>query len=158
VKLARKLLTALSIVVLATIGIATAPLASAYPTTGKLGSKLQMTDTVGQVVLAWKVKDLKQSSDTIPGYPLAGQLWEAKAGVMAIQGSVTPAIPQFNARAADGTNYRVIWEAYTPQGISGATIPQGSRTHGKIYFDVTGPPPTTVALNNGMEDLLVWTP
>jgi hypothetical protein len=143
---------------LATIGIASAPIASAYPTTGPFGSKLQMTDTVGQVVLVWMVKGLKPSSDTIPGYPVAGNLWEAMAGVKAVQGSVTPAIPQFNARAADGTNYRVLWQAYTPQGISGATIPQGARTHGKIYFDVTGPPPTTVALNNGMEDLLVWGP
>lgn len=54
--------------------------------------------------------------------------------------------------------YRVLWQAYTPQGISGATIPQGQQSSGKIYFDVTGPPPTTVTLNNGMEDLMIWTP
>ena len=29
---------------------------------------------------------------------------------------------------------------------------------GKIHFDVTGPPPTTVTVNNGMEDLMIWTP
>ena len=72
--------------------------------------------------------------------------------------TVTPAVPQFNARADNGINYRVLWQANTPNGISGATITQGQQSTGKIYFDVTGPPPTTVALNNGMEDLLIWDP
>ncbi|TXB91750.1 DUF1942 domain-containing protein, partial [Mycobacterium tuberculosis] len=39
-----------------------------------------------------------------------------------------------------------------------ATIPQGEQSTGKIYFDVTGPSPTIVAMNNGMEDLLIWEP
>ena len=117
-----------------------------------------MTDSVGQVLLGWKVSDLKSSTDTIPGYPVAGQLWEATATVNAIPGTVTPAISQFNARTADGIDYRVLWQAATPNTISGATIPQGARSTGKIYFDVTGPQPTIVAMNNGMEDLLVWGP
>jgi hypothetical protein len=117
-----------------------------------------MTDTVGQVVLGWTVSDLKSSADTIPGYPVAGQLWEATATVKAIRGTVTPAISQFNARTASGTDYRVLWQAAGPNTISGATIPEGAQSTGKIYFDVNGPSPTTVAMNNGMEDLLVWGP
>ena len=150
--------TAVATVVMATIGITSAPIASADPTVGTFGSELTMVDTVGQVVLSWTVRDLKPSTDTIPGYPLAGKLWEATATVKATQGSITPAIPQLNAFADDGTNYQVRWQANTPNGISGATIAQGQESTGKIYFDVTGPPPTAVALNNGMEDLLIWGP
>ena len=60
------------------IGIAGAPAASAaYPIVGKLGSTLTMTDSVGQVTLSWNVGNLKPSNDVMPGYPVAGKLWEA---------------------------------------------------------------------------------
>lgn len=157
-KITKVMMTAVATLAVAAIGLVAAPNAAAYPTTGKLGNELTMVDSVGQVVLGWKVSNLRPSSETIPGYPVAGQVWEAKASVKADRGSVTPAIPQLNARAADGTNYRVLWEAATPNGISGATIAEGQQSSGKIFFDVTGPPPTSVALNNGIEDLLVWSP
>ncbi|GAB7142344.1 MPT63 family protein [Mycobacterium riyadhense] len=151
--------TAAAIVSMTTIAVASAPITSAaYPIVGKLGNELTMTDSVGQVVLGWKVSDLKSSTDIIPGYPVAGDVWEATATVNAISGPVTPAISQFNARTADGVNYRVLWQASGPNTISGATIPQGAQASGKIYFDVTGPSPTIVAMNNGMEDLLIWGP
>jgi hypothetical protein len=117
-----------------------------------------MDDTVGQTVIAWKVSNLKPSTDTVPGLPVYGDLWEANAWVKAVQGTITPQIPNLNAVAPNQAAYRVLWQAATPQGISGATIPQGESAKGKVYFDVTGPPPTTVTLNNGMEDLIIWTP
>ncbi|OOK76575.1 immunogenic protein MPT63 [Mycobacterium kansasii] len=123
---------------------------------GKLGSELTMTDTVGQVVLSWKVSNLQPSSDETPGYQVAGKLWEATATVKAIRGSVTPAISQFNAVAPDQAAYRVLWFVSSPSNISGATIPEGAQSTGKIHFDVTGPSPTTVTMNNGMEDLMIW--
>ena len=158
-KITTMMKTAIAMVGMATIALAGAPIATAaYPMNGKFGSELTMTDTVGQVVLGWTVNDLKSSADTIPGYPVAGQLWEATATVNAIRGTVTPAISQFNARTAGGTDYRVLWQASGPNTISGATIPQGAQSTGKIYFDVTGPTPTVVAMNNGMEDLMIWGP
>ncbi len=158
-KITTMITAAVAIVGMATIAFIGAPIAkSAYPTTGKLGSELTMTDSVGQVELGWTVSDLKSSADTVPAYPVAGQLWEATATVKAIRGTVTPAISQFNARTASGVNYRVLWQVASPNTISGATIPQGAQATGKIYFDVTGPAPTIVAMNNGMEDLLVWGP
>lgn len=151
--------TALATVVMAAVGTIGAPIASAaYPMVGKLGTELTMTDSVGQVVLGWKVSDLKPSADVMPGYPVAGQVWEATATVSAIHGSVTPAVSQFNAVAPDQAVYRVLWQVADPTNISGATIPQGAQSTGKIHFDVTGPPPTTVTMNNGMEDLMIWTP
>ncbi len=151
-------MAALAILIMAAIGMSGVPVAWAYPVTGKLGTALTMTDSVGQVVLTWKVSDLKPSADVMPGYPVAGQVWEATATVEAKRGSVTPAISQFNAVAPYQAAYRVLWEVASPNGISGATIPEGQESTGKIYFDVTGPPPTTVTMNNGMEDLLIWGP
>ncbi len=144
---------------LASIAVASSPVASAaYPVTGKLGTELKMTDSVGQVTLSWTVSGLKPSSDVMPGYPVAGKLWEATATVKALGGPVTPAISQFNAVAPNAAAYRVLWQVASPVNISGATIPQGAQSSGKIHFDVTGPAPTTVTMNNGMEDLLIWGP
>lgn len=131
---------------------------AAYPIVGKLGSELTMTDSVGQVQMSWRVSDLRPSSDVMPGYPVAGKLWEATATVRAINGPVTPAISQFNAVAPNQAAYRVLWMVASPVNISGATIPPGSQASGKIHFDVTGPAPTTVTMNNGMEDLMIWGP
>ena len=153
------IVTAVAATVLATAGIVVAPtVAAAYPIVGKLGSELTMTDTVGQVVLAYKVGDLQPSTDETPGYIPAGKLWEATVTVRAIQGSVTPAISQFNAVAPNEAAYRVLWFVASPTNISGATIPEGAQSTGKIHFDVTGPAPNTVTMNNGMEDLLIWGP
>ena len=151
--------TAAAITIISGIGIAGAPIASAaYPIVGKLGSELTMTDSVGQVELGWKVSDLKPSTDVMPGYPVAGKLWEATATVRAIRGSVTPGVSQFNAVAPNQATYRVLWQVASPVNISGGTIPPGAQSTGKIHFDVTGPPPTTVTMNNGMQDLMIWTP
>lgn len=143
----------------AAIGLTAAPPASAaYPIVGRLGQTLTMTDTVGQVQLSWNVSGLRPSSDVMPGYRVAGTLWEATTTVKAVNGPVTPAISQFNAVAPNQAAYRVLWQVASPVNISGATIPAGATSSGKIHFDVTGPAPTTVTMNNGMEDLLIWGP
>ena len=50
-KIARMIVAAWAVMIMATIAIASAPIASAsYPIVGKLGSELTMTDTVGQVI------------------------------------------------------------------------------------------------------------
>ena len=157
-KITKLATTAVAAVVMATIGVTSAPIASAYPNVGKLGSEITMDDSVGGVVLSWKVSNLKPSTDALPDLPITGKVWEATATVKAISGPVTPQIPNFNAVAPNVATYRVLWQAATPQGISGGTIPQGQQSTGKIYFDVTGAAPTTVTLNNGMQDLMVWTP
>ncbi|MCV7282556.1 MPT63 family protein [Mycolicibacterium flavescens] len=143
----------------ATAGMIAAPLAGAEAEpvaveTTTLGSQGKLVD--GTVIQGWTVTDLKQSSDTIP-HPVAGTLWEVTATDQAIQGSVTPIVSNFNVRASDGTTYRALWGAATPQGVNPATIAQGQETSGKIYFDVTGPAPDTVVYNAGGQDLLVWT-
>lgn len=154
-----KILSILATAIIAIAGFVTPPMAlAAYPIVGKLGSALTMTDSVGYVNLSWKVSNLQPSTDVMPGYHVAGDLWEATVIVNALSGPVTPAISQFNAVAPNRAAYRVLWQVASPVNISGATIPQGAQASGKIHFDVTGPAPTTVTMNNGMEDLLIWTP
>ena len=116
-----------------------------------------MTDSVGQVTLSWNVGNLKPSNDVMPGYPVAGKLWEATATVRAISGPVTPAISQFNAVAP--TRLPTVCCGRSPaRSTSAERRSPGAQSTGKIHFDVTGPPPTTVTMNNGMEDLMIWGP
>jgi hypothetical protein len=138
------------------MSIVLAPAAAADPSVDKFGGWNHLVDNNGTSITIWKISDLKPSTDTIPGYPVAGKLWEATAKVRAAKGGVTPIIPDFNARAANGANYPVLWQAATPAGIPGGTLQQGDSAWGKLYFDVTGPAPTQVVYNNGVEDLLVW--
>lgn len=143
----------------ATAGFIGAPFAfaeaeSTTVETVTLGSQGKLID--GNVIQGWTISDLKPSSDVIP-YPVTGTLWEATATDQAIQGSVTPIVSNLNARAADGTTYRVLFGAATPQGVNPSTLAEGQDTTGKIYFDVTGPEPDSVVYNAGGLDLLVWT-
>lgn len=105
--------------------------------------------------IGYTVKGLRPSTDVIP-YPVAGRLYEATVTADAVQGTVTPIIPFFNARAESGANYRVLSDVFTPQGLSGAPLPQGASSTGKLYFDVVGDVPNSVVYNNGFEDQLGW--
>ncbi|AKS35987.1 MPT63 family protein [Mycolicibacterium goodii] len=139
-----------------TTGMATAfaeAAQAAQAAASPLGSQARLEN--GDVVQAWTITGLKPSSDPIP-YAVRGTLWEATATDEAIQGSVIPIVSNLNARAADGENYRVLFQVATPQGINPATLAQGQKTTGKIYFDVTGEAPTSVVYNDGERDLLTW--
>ena len=65
-------------------------------------------------------------------------------------------LPFFNARAQSGYNYRVLANVWTPQGLSGAALPPGASTTGKICFDVVGDVPNSVVYNDGSHDLPGW--
>jgi hypothetical protein len=119
------------------------------------GSQQRVVDAGGAVIQEWTVTDLRKSADPAPGYPLAGQLWEATVSVEAISGTVTPLIPNFQARTAGG-GYPALWQLASPQGISGATIAQGQKSTGKVYFDVTGADPLMVTYPGGGAQPLMW--
>ncbi len=137
----------------AIIGIGAAAPAVAAPSTARFGTAQRLTDV--DVVASYTVWRPMPSVDVV-NVPISGKLYEAKTTVEAIEGAVTPAIPFFNARTASGDNYRVLWQAYAPEGLSGSTLPQGSKATGKIYFDVTGAPPTSVVYNDAVQDRLIW--
>jgi hypothetical protein len=90
------------------ISVAMAATASAYSTVGKFGTYERLYDAGGAVVTAWTVDNLKPSTDRIPAYPLHGTLWEATATIEPVRGTVTPLIPNLNARADNGRNYQAL--------------------------------------------------
>lgn len=120
------------------------------------GTRETLADPGSTMVIAYTVTGLAPSSDPIP-YRVMGRLYEAKVTVEAERGTVTPVIPPFMARSASGQNYPVLAGVAAPQGLSPMSLMQGQRSTGKLYFDVVGPVPNSVAYNPGsMEDLMLW--
>ena len=70
----------------------------------------------------------------MPGYHVAGDLWEATVTVNAISGP-SPRDLAVQCRRPDQAAYRVLWQVASPVNISGgATIPQGAQASGKIHL------------------------
>jgi hypothetical protein len=138
------------------VGISGAPFAGAdnYPVIQKFGTHEKLVDGAGTIVTGWKVWGLKPSTDVVP-WPVQGTLWEAHAAVKAVQGTVTPILTDFNARADNGQTYQML-AVPTPDGINPSTLAQGGRSDGKLYFDVVGEAPDGVVYNAGGRDLLFW--
>ncbi|MGH3643734.1 MAG: DUF1942 domain-containing protein [Mycobacterium sp.] len=112
--------------------------------------------------IAYTVHDLQPSDSdvlTVPltgNLPLAGDLWQATTTVMAVRGSAVPAMQFLNARNADGQNYRVLEQTFSPD-LSASPLDQGRDTTGRIYFDVTGGAPTAVVYDDGVHTPITWT-
>jgi hypothetical protein len=156
VKFTNALAAAAAVAAAGSIGfVVDTPLAAADATTQTLGSQGKLVDGTGNVVQGWTISNLKVSSDTIP-HQVNGTLWEATATDEAVQGGATPIVSNLNARARDGETYRVLFGAATPQGVNPATLAQGEKTTGKVYFDVTGEAPDSVVYNAGGQDVLLW--
>ena len=137
-----------------TVGLVSTPTAAAADMeTTTFGNDAELVDN--GVVQAWVVSDLRRSADVID-YPVHGTLWEATATGAAVTGTVTPVVSNFNARADDGTTYRVLFGAATPLGVNPATLAESQHTTGKLYFDVTGTAPASVVYNSLGTDRAVW--
>ena len=130
-KLGTAVMSAAAVAVITATATICTPTAFADTKLTKFGTWERLRDANGAVITAWNIYDLEPSDDTIPGYPLAGTLWEASAAVTPIRGTVTPIIPNLNARTDSGQNYQVLWQAYAPNGISGATLNQGRQVQGR---------------------------
>jgi hypothetical protein len=135
------------------VAIGGATTASAAPAIAQFGATQSLN--AGPMVTASTVSNLRPRDDVV-NFPVAGTLWETTTTVDAVQGTVTPEIPFFNARADNGQNYRALYQALAPEGVSGTPLPQGAESSGKVYFDVTGAQPTSVVYNDAVQDRLVW--
>ena len=127
---------------------APAALADDGSTQASMGSQVDVGG--GQ---SWTVDELEPSSDAIPYRP-TGTLWEAEATAQSVPGGL-PIIPGFSARAG-GVSYPVLWPVPAAEGVNPSALPPGGTAEGKIYFDVTGPPPTAVAYTANGRDTAVW--
>ncbi|MGV0835462.1 MPT63 family protein [Mycolicibacterium thermoresistibile] len=124
------------------------------PVPQAFGTPQQLHAPTGEIA-EWTVHDLRRSHDVIPA-GVAGDLWEATATLRAVHGGATPVVSDFNARAANGDTYRVMFGAPTPEGFNPSSIAQGETSTGKLYFDVLGPAPDSVVYNDGVGDVLLW--
>ncbi len=152
----RRFGTPLAVAGIAVIGLTTTPIAMAEPTVTPFDTTQELVDAGGAVVTGWTVEELEPADDTIPGYHPAGQLWEADVTVEAVKGAVTPIIPNFSVRAANGDTYRVVVVLPAPEGLNPSTLQQGQSAEGELYFDVTGAEPDSVVYSAGGHDLLIW--
>ncbi len=122
----------------------------------QMGSHQRLSDASGAVTQEWTITGLHKSTDGAPGYPVAGQLWEATASVHAVSGTVTPVIPNLAAVSGSEEHYRALWQLANPAGLSGATLAEGQSSTGKVYFDVTGGAPAMVVYQDGAMPTLMW--
>ena len=102
----------------------------------------------------WTIGDLMPSTDAIP-YRLAGSLWEATATAELDHGGI-PVITGFFARS-DSDSYPVLWNVAGPLAVNPAALPPAGSVTGKLYFDVTGAAPTSVAFRDVEGELIEWT-
>jgi hypothetical protein len=148
--------TAVAAVGIAAGSVFAAPITSAAPPNVQgFGASEQLVN--GPLVTSYMVSNLQPTDTAIPGFAPQGKLYEANVTATANNGTVTPLISGFNARAADGQTYRIINTVPAPDGIPPAPLNQGQQSSGKIYFDVTGQPPDGVVYNDGVQDVLIWT-
>ena len=71
----------------------------------------------------------------------------------AVNGIVTPVVPNFSAVTESGQRYPALAGAWTPQGFTSAPLLPGGSSNGKIYFDAVGGPPTGVGYNDAGQSL-----
>lgn len=135
------------------VGTATAAADPADTNIHQSGTQATVAD--GGVIQGLTVSNLKPSSDVIPYQP-AGALWEATVADEAIQGTVVPLIANFGARAATGQTYQALFSVPTAQGIPPATLTQGQKISGKLYFDVAGEAPNSVVYDNAGQGPVIW--
>ena len=67
----------------------------------------------------------------------------------AVNGTVTPVIPGFEAMGTDHRSYPVLWQLASPAGIPAATLAEGATATGKVWLDVTGADPAAVIYTRG---------
>lgn len=135
------------------IAIGGAATAHGAPAVAQFGAAQSLN--AGPMVTEYTVSNLRPSDDVV-NFPIRGTLWEATTTIDAVQGTVTPTIPFFNARSDSGQNYQALYQAPAPEAVSGTPLTQGAETTGKIYFDVTGAQPTSVVYNDAVADRLIW--
>ncbi|MCV7022906.1 MULTISPECIES: DUF1942 domain-containing protein [Mycolicibacterium] len=121
------------------------------------GSQQRVADAGAPVVQEWTAIDLQRGADLLPGYSAVGKLWEAGVSVSAMNGAVTPIIPNFQAVSRSGVRYPALWQVPSPNGIPSTTLADGQTSTGKLYFDVTADDPVALIYTTGTpRPVMMW--
>ena len=150
----RKLAGAIAATAVA-VGIAagTAAPASATDNIKPFGDQAKIKDYTGAYLIGYTVTDFGPSSDAVAHN---GQLFSATLAVQTFGSDQNPNIQRFGARAESGDFYPVLLDA--PGSFGNGPIGPDGLVTGKLYFDVVGPQPNSVAYNDGMRDIIAWVP
>lgn len=123
-----------------TCGIGLAAPASATDNIKIFGEQERLIGPNGFAYIGYTVYNLAPSSDPVPHN---GTLYAATLDIDGFGGNANPMIERFGARAQEGAFY--------------PAIPGASSTD-KLYFDIVGDVPNSVAWNDGVRDILAWVP
>lgn len=121
----------------------------------RFGSPQHLADAGGAVVQEWTVTKLQKSTAPLSGYVPRGEVWEASVTVRAVNGTVTPIVPNLSAVTVGGQRSPVLWQIASPQGLPATTLAQGQSSDGKVFFDVVGEP-MAVLYDDGTGTPLMW--
>lgn len=109
-----------------TAAILTVTPAVAAPESVPFGQSAEITDNGG--VIDYTVAKVQPSGHN-------DGIWYSEVTAKSVQGTVTPVIANFNARAGDSETYWVM-KGNEVDGLPDTPIAQGTETTGRLYFDV----------------------
>lgn len=115
--------TAVGAVAIAGLSVLSAATAVAEPAIQPFGGTEDLVD--GPLVTAYTVSNLGPTNVVIPGYQPNGKPYQADVTARADQGTVTPLVTDFNARAASSGTYHVVNSVPVPDGIPPGPIAPG---------------------------------
>ncbi|WP_185746712.1 DUF1942 domain-containing protein [Mycolicibacter terrae] len=140
--------TAVTAVGLTTAGMLAVAPASADPTVVGFGQTQEIQSPGGAI--DYTVKNLQPSGHN-------DGIWYSDVTATAVNGSPTPNIADFNARAVNSSTYAVM-KGNEVDGLPNGPIAQGSQTSGRLYFDVkNGTAPDSVVYRDAAGvDKVVW--
>ena len=134
---------------IAMAGIVTATPALADPESLSFGQPAEIPSPGGAI--SYTVSNLQPSGHN-------DGIWYSDVTATAVNGSPTPNIADFNARAVNSSTYAVM-KGNEVDGLPNQPIAPGSQTTGRLYFDVRGgtAPDSVVYRDAAGVDKAVWT-
>lgn len=135
---------------IATAGILTAIPAYADPQVVAFGQSAEISSANGAEVIDYTVNNLQPSGHN-------DGVWYSDVTARSVQGSPTPVIADFNARAVNSSTYAVM-KGHEVDGLPNQPITQGNQATGRLYFDVRGgtAPDSVVYRDAAGVDKVVW--
>lgn len=140
--------TAVTAVGIATAGMLAVAPASADPQAVGFGQSQEIQSPGGAI--DYTVENLQPSGHN-------DGIWYSEVTARAVNGSPSPNIADFNARAVNSSTYAVM-KGNEVDGLPNGPIAAGSETTGRLYFDVrNGTAPDSVVYRDATGvDKVVW--
>jgi hypothetical protein len=135
---------------IAAAGVVMATPALADPQVVAFGQMAEIPGAAGAGAIDYTVSALQPSGHN-------DGVWYSEVTAKGVNGSPTPNIADFNARAANSSTYAVL-KGNEPDGLPNQPLAPGTQINGRLYFDVKGgtAPDSVVYRDAGGADKVVW--